>query len=111
VDSVSDFGKRIRLRRFFESASHKVLAVAFDHGLVLIPITGPADLAGQVDKIGASGVDAIPLNLGTLPRYVKALTQPHSPSLIIDWIARVLGLRLQMEAACVVSCSRNRRKC
>lgn len=103
VDSVSDFGKRIRLRRFFKSASHKVLAVAFDHGLVLGPITGTVGPAGHAEKIAVSGVDAILLNLELLPRCVKALTQSHSPSLIIRldcssaWTATANGGSLRSE--------------
>jgi DhnA family fructose-bisphosphate aldolase class Ia len=83
---VSDCGKQIRLNRIVRPG-RKSLVVAFDHALVLGPISGTENPADQVRRFADAGVDAILLNLGLIKRCLDSLLAPVMPGIIarIDW--------------------------
>lgn len=84
---LSDFGKKIRLNRILNAKGRGVLAVAFDHALVLGPIPGTEDPCGQVSRFVAAQVDAILLNLGIIRRCIGCFPPSGTPGIIarIDW--------------------------
>ena len=63
---VSDFGKRIRMNRILRGPGKGALVVAFDHALVIGPIPGTENPAGQIRQFVDARVDAVLLNLGLL---------------------------------------------
>ncbi len=83
---MSDCGKKIRLNRIVRHG-RKSLVVAFDHALVLGPISGTENPAGQVKRFTDAGVDAILLNLGLIKDCLDSLLAPVMPGIIarIDW--------------------------
>jgi len=83
---VSDCGKKIRLNRIVRP-DRKSLVVAFDHALVLGPISGTENAADQVRRFTEAGVDAVLLNLGLMRRCFTSLLGPVMPGIIarIDW--------------------------
>lgn len=86
---MSDAGRIIRLNRILRGNQHKALIVAFDHALVLGPIPGTEDPAGQIQRFAAGGADAILLNLGLLQDCIASLASAPTPvpGIIarIDW--------------------------
>lgn len=84
---MSDFGKKIRLNRVLNEEGSGTLVVAFDHALVLGPIPGTEDAAGQITKFVEAGVDALLLNLGLMLRCADCFLRAHTPGVIarIDW--------------------------
>jgi DhnA family fructose-bisphosphate aldolase class Ia len=85
-ESLSDCGKKIRLNRILQPG-RKSLVVAFDHALVLGPISGTEYPAEQVRRFTEAGVDAVLLNLGLMQRCLGSLLGPAMPGIIvrIDW--------------------------
>ena len=83
---MSDCGKKIRLSRIVRPG-RKSLVVAFDHALVLGPIPGTENAAGQIKRFREAGVDAVLLNLGLIQRCLDSLLGPAVPGIIarIDW--------------------------
>jgi DhnA family fructose-bisphosphate aldolase class Ia len=83
---VSDCGKKIRLNRIARP-DRKSLVVAFDHALVLGPISGTENPADQVARFSDSGVDAILLNLGLIRGCLDSVLGRPMPGIIarIDW--------------------------
>jgi len=83
---VSDCGKKIRLNRIVRPR-RKSLVVAFDHALVLGPISGTENAAEQVRRFTDAGVDAVLLNLGLMRGCLESLLGPVMPGIItrIDW--------------------------
>jgi DhnA family fructose-bisphosphate aldolase class Ia len=61
--------------------------VAFDHALVLGPISGTENPADQVRRFAGAGVDAVLLNLGLIRGCLDSLLGPAMPGIIarIDW--------------------------
>jgi DhnA family fructose-bisphosphate aldolase class Ia len=83
---VSDSGKKIRLNRILRPG-RKSLVVAFDHALILGPISGTENPADKIRRFTGAGVDAVLLNLGLLQRSVDSLLGPQMPGIIarLDW--------------------------
>ncbi|MFZ3332236.1 MAG: hypothetical protein WA197_16495 [Candidatus Acidiferrales bacterium] len=83
---MSDCGKKIRLNRIVQPG-RKSLVVAFDHALVLGPISGTENPAEQVRRFTDAGVDAVLLNLGLMQRCLDSLLGSSMPGIIarIDW--------------------------
>ncbi|MGD1080546.1 MAG: hypothetical protein ABR881_19685 [Candidatus Sulfotelmatobacter sp.] len=83
---VSDYGKKIRLSRVIGGAGHRSLVVAFDHALVLGPISGTEDPLGQIRRFAEAKVDALLLNLGLMRQCAESFIDPL-PALLarIDW--------------------------
>jgi DhnA family fructose-bisphosphate aldolase class Ia len=83
---VSDCGKKIRLNRIVRRG-RKSLVVAFDHALVLGPISGTENPADQVRRFTDAGVDAVLLNLGLIRVCLNSLLGSAMPGIIarIDW--------------------------
>ena len=79
--------KKLRLHRIFRGRRHGVLVVAFDHALVLGPIPGTEDAAGQIRRFVSAGCDGILLSLGVLRHCAESLIAPSMPGIIarIDW--------------------------
>ena len=79
--------KKLRLNRVFHGRQHGVLVVAFDHPLVLGPIPGTEDAAGQIRRFVHAGCDGILLNLGMLRHCAESLLSAAMPGIIarIDW--------------------------
>jgi DhnA family fructose-bisphosphate aldolase class Ia len=84
---VSDFGKRIRRNRILREPGRGSLVVAFDHALVIGPIPGTENPAGQIRQFVDARVDAVLLNLGLLPNCCDSFGPGSSVALIarIDW--------------------------
>lgn len=102
---MSDAGRIIRLNRILRGTQHKALIVAFDHALVLGPIPGTEDPAGQIQRFAAGGADAILLNLGLLQDCIASLASAALPGIIarIDWTT-VWGAPGQSEGGELRSC-------
>jgi DhnA family fructose-bisphosphate aldolase class Ia len=83
---LGDFGKAIRLKRILHR-DRGTLVVAFDHALLLGPIPGTLDPAGQIRRFVEAQVDAVLLNLGNFRYFVDAVSPGHVPGLIarLDW--------------------------
>lgn len=83
---MSDFGKKIRLNRIVRPG-RRSLVVAFDHALVLGPISGTENPADQIRRFTDAGVDAVLLNLGLIRGCVDSLLGNSMPGIIarIDW--------------------------
>lgn len=79
--------KKLRLNRIFHGRRHGILVVAFDHPLVLGPLPGTEDAAGQIRRFVTSGCDGLLVNLGILRHCADALLVPSMPGIIarIDW--------------------------
>lgn len=84
---MGDVGKKIRLNRILREPGHGSLVVAFDHALVLGPITGTENPNDQIRRFAESSVDGILLNLGLLRHCCEALPSGKTPGIIarIDW--------------------------
>jgi fructose-bisphosphate aldolase, class I len=84
---VSDFGKRIRMNRILRGPGRGALVVAFDHALVIGPIPGTENPAGQIRQFVDAGVDAVLLNLGLLQSCCDSFARGSSVGLVarIDW--------------------------
>lgn len=84
---MSDFGKKIRLNRILNEEGRGVLAVAFDHALVVGRIPGTENPCGQVSQFVAAQVDAILLNIGMIQRCIECFSPSGTPGIIarIDW--------------------------
>lgn len=84
---MSDYGKQIRLNRILRANTKKTLAVAFDHALVLGPIPGTLNPAGQIRTFAENGADAVLMNLGMLRIAGQGLLNERAPALImrLDW--------------------------
>ncbi len=63
------------------------MVVAFDHALVLGPISGTENPADQIRRFTDAGVDAVLLNLGLIQVCLDSLLGPSMPGIIarIDW--------------------------
>ena len=63
------------------------LVVAFDHPLVLGPIPGTLDPAGQIQRFVTGEADAILLNLGAFRHFASVVLKGGPPGLIarLDW--------------------------
>ena len=83
---MGDFGKQIRLSRILRR-DRGTLAVAFDHALILGPIPGTTDPAGQIRRLVEAKADAVLLNLGNIRHFAEALSSGYTPGLIarLDW--------------------------
>ena len=83
---MGDFGKQIRLSRILRH-DRGTLVVAFDHALILGPIPGTTDPAGQIRRLVEAKADAVLLNLGNIRHFADALRSGHVPGLIarLDW--------------------------
>jgi len=83
---LGDFGKQIRLRRILRH-NRGTLAVAFDHALILGPIPGTTDPAGQIRRLVEAKADAVLLNLGNIRHFADAVSFGFPPGLIarLDW--------------------------
>src|SRR5271170_1429038 len=68
-------------------SGRKSLVVAFDHALVLGPISGTENPLEQIRRFTDAGVDAVLLNLGLIQRCQDSLLGPAMPGIIarIDW--------------------------
>ncbi|HXY15631.1 MAG TPA: hypothetical protein VEI26_14125 [Terriglobales bacterium] len=84
---MSDCGKKIRLRRILGNLRRHALVVAFDHALVLGPISGTEDPLGQISRFAEAKVDAILLNIGLMKQCAQSPLTIELPPLIarIDW--------------------------
>lgn len=84
---MTESAKKLRLNRIFRGRRHGVLVVAFDHPMVLGPILGTEDAAGQIRRFVTAGCDGLLLNLGILRQCADALLVRDMPGLIarIDW--------------------------
>lgn len=84
---MSDCGKKIRLNRVLGGSKRRALVVAFDHALVLGPITGTEDPLGKIRQFARSDVDALLLNLGLIRQFANSTTLGPIPALIarLDW--------------------------
>lgn len=84
---MSDFGKRIRLNRILDRPGRGSLMVAFDHALVLGPISGTEDPCRQISRFVAGRANAILLNLGLIKRCIDCFPRAATPGVIarIDW--------------------------
>ena len=82
---MGDFGKQIRLSRILRH-DRGTLVVAFDHALILGPIPGTADPAGQIRRLVEAKADAVLLNLGNIRHFADAVSS-DVPGLIarLDW--------------------------
>jgi class I fructose-bisphosphate aldolase len=83
---LGDFGKKIRLKRILRPDAG-TLVVAFDHALVLGPVPGTLDPAGQIRRFVEAKADAILLNLGNFRHFAEAVSLGYHPGLIarLDW--------------------------
>jgi DhnA family fructose-bisphosphate aldolase class Ia len=83
---LGDFGKAIRLKRILHP-DRGTLVVAFDHALVLGPIPGTLDPAGQIRRFVEAQADAVLLNLGNFRYFADAISPGQAPGLIarLDW--------------------------
>lgn len=83
---MSDFGKSVRLNRILRDSKRKALVVAFDHGMVLGPITGTTNPLEQIQKFADAGVNGILMNFGML-RHARGILCDPAPALILrlDW--------------------------
>jgi DhnA family fructose-bisphosphate aldolase class Ia len=83
---LGDFGKAIRLSRFLRT-DQRTLVIAFDHALVLGPIAGTLDPAGQIRRFIEAKPDALLLNLGNFRYFAEAASAAPAPALIarLDW--------------------------
>jgi DhnA family fructose-bisphosphate aldolase class Ia len=83
---LGDFGKAIRLKRVLHP-DRRTLVVAFDHALVMGPIPGTLDPAGQIRHFVEAQADAVLLNLGNFRYFAEAVSHGHVPGLIarLDW--------------------------
>lgn len=68
-------------------AGHRSLVVAFDHALVLGPISGTEDPLGQIRRFAAAKVDALLLNLGLMRQCAESSFEDRLPALLarVDW--------------------------
>ena len=68
-------------------AGHRALVVAFDHAMVLGPIPGTENPAGQVRRFAEARADAVLLSLGLIRQVASSPFTVPLPSLIarIDW--------------------------
>jgi DhnA family fructose-bisphosphate aldolase class Ia len=84
---LGDVGKKIRLNRILREPGHGSLVVAFDHALVLGPISGTENPNEQIRHFAEANVDGILLNLGLLRHCCGALLPGKTPGIIarIDW--------------------------
>lgn len=84
---MSVSAKKLRLNRIFHGRRRGVLVVAFDHPLVLGPIPGTEDAAGQIRRFVTAGCHGILVSLGILRHCADALVVPDMPGIIarIDW--------------------------
>jgi DhnA family fructose-bisphosphate aldolase class Ia len=84
---LSDFGKKIRLNRVLNEEGRGTLVVAFDHALVLGPIPGTEDAAGQISRFVEARVDALLLSLGLMQKCSACFSRARTPGLIarLDW--------------------------
>ncbi len=83
---LGDFGKRIRLSRILLHA-RGTLVVAFDHAMILGPISGTIDPARQIRRLVEAKADAVLLNLGNIRHFAEAISSSLAPGLIarLDW--------------------------
>jgi DhnA family fructose-bisphosphate aldolase class Ia len=83
---LGDFGKQIRLSRILRH-DRGALVVAFDHALILGPILGTNDPAGQIKRLIEAKADAVLLNLGNVRHFADAVSSGSPPGLIarLDW--------------------------
>jgi DhnA family fructose-bisphosphate aldolase class Ia len=84
---VTVSAKKLRLNRIFHGRRRGILVVAFDHPLVLGPIPGTEDAAGQLQRFVSAGCDGLLVNLGILRHCADALLVASMPGIIarIDW--------------------------
>jgi DhnA family fructose-bisphosphate aldolase class Ia len=84
---LSDCGKKIRLRHILGNPDRRALIVAFDHALVLGPISGTEDPLGKIRGFAEADVDAILLNLGLIRQLAASPLDFGLPTIIarIDW--------------------------
>lgn len=85
--TLSDCGKKVRLRRVLGGIGHRALVIAFDHALVLGPIPGTENPLGQIRRFAEAKVDAVLLNLGLIRQFADLPLDAPLPALIarIDW--------------------------
>jgi DhnA family fructose-bisphosphate aldolase class Ia len=83
---LGDFGKAIRLKRILRR-DRGTLVVAFDHALVLGPISGTLDPGHQIRRFVEARADAILLNLGNFRYFADVGSSDGVPGLIarLDW--------------------------
>lgn len=83
---MGDLGKAIRLKRILRSG-RGTLVIAFDHALVLGPIPGTLDPAGQIRRFIEAVPDAVLLNFGNFRYFAEANCSAGLPGLIarLDW--------------------------
>ena len=83
---MGDFGKQIRLSRILRH-DRGTLVVAFDHAMILGPIPGTIDPAGQIKRLVEAQADAVLLNLGNIRYFADAISSSFPPGLIarLDW--------------------------
>ena len=83
---MGDFGKAIRLKRILRPG-RGALVIAFDHAMILGPIPGTLDPAGQIRRFVEAQPDAILVNLGNFRYFVETVCSAHVPALIarLDW--------------------------
>ena len=84
---MGNIGKEIRLNRILREPGKGSLIVAFDHALVLGPISGTENPSEQIRRFAEAKVDGILLNLGLLRHCSGALGRGRTPGIIarIDW--------------------------
>lgn len=97
-------GKVTRLRRILRSGRGS-LVVAFDHPLVLGPIPGTINPAGQIARFIEGKADALLLNLGMARHVAEAAPNKDLPGLIarLDWTT-ALGTAPQIPSGAFRSC-------
>lgn len=85
--SMSDCGKKIRLRRVLGRPDRRALIVAFDHAMVLGPIPGTENPLSKIRAFAQAEVDAVLLNLGLIRQFAQSSLEVGLPPLIarIDW--------------------------
>lgn len=83
---MSECGKKIRLNRIARPG-RRSLVVAFDHALVLGPISGTEYPTEQIRRFTDAGVDAVLLNLGLIRGCIDSVLGSSMPGIIarIDW--------------------------
>ena len=83
---MGDFGKSIRLKRILHP-ERRTLVVAFDHALMLGPISGTQNPGQQIRRFVEAQADAVLLNIGNFRYFAEAISPGRTPALIarLDW--------------------------
>ena len=59
-----DVGKQVRLDRIMNPETGNIVAVPMDHGIIMGPVQGMANIGETIDRVVAGGADSVIFNAG-----------------------------------------------